>query len=582
MRPLLDELHAAIFDATGHTPASSDWAQTPNRQLGDVAYPCFKLAKQLGKAPNVVAQEIAPLVKAKLKSGSLIREIVPTGPYLNIFFASLPLHKQLQELLKNRRLGASDVGKGKTVTIDFSSPNMAKEIGLHHLRSTAIGNALANLSELHGYKTVRINYLGDWGTAHGKNIMALKKFGSEEELKKQGLGYILDLYVRYNQAIKAEEEASPDVKSALGDAARDAFKKLEQGDPEARRIWSLLREISIEEAKQLYKRLNIRFDHYDGESLYEGRLQAVVDEVTTKIGTRKSEGALVCDVPGQKIPVLLQKDDGASLYITRDLAAAEDRFERFHYDISFYVVAIQQKFHFEQLFGVLKLLGKPYADRCEHIPFGMLSFGSKTMKSREGNIIFLKDVLDEAQKRALAIIQEKNPNLQGAADVAEMIGQGAILFSDVSQNRTRDISFDWEKALSFEGDTAPFIQYTHARCCSLTKKGAAHLETLKRNESDALDAALLLEKDPSVRQLLGDMAYFQTFSERAWTERDPSQIATATLNVAKSFNQLYHKIRFLDETSSARLKVLLQLTEGTRLLLSHGLSVLGILAPLEM
>lgn len=584
MRPLLDELHAAVAEATGFTPAAVDWAPTPQRNLGDVAFPCFKIAKQMGKNPAAVAQEIAPLVKSKLKSGSLIRDIVPTGPYLNVFFAAMPLHKWLQERLKARTLGATSTGSGKTLVIDFSSPNMAKEIGLHHLRSTAIGNALANVGELHGYKVVRLNYLGDWGTSHGKNIMALKKFGSEEELKRQGLGYILDLYVRYNQAIK-DEEAKNNGKSELAEQAREAFKKLEEGDPECRRIWALLREISVREAKQLYERLGIHFDHYDGEALYENRLQGVVNEVTAKIGTRKSDGALVCDIPGQSLPVLLQKDDGASLYITRDLAAAEDRYERFHYDLSFYVVAVQQKFHFEQLFGLLKLLQKPYADRCEHIPFGMLSFGSKTMKSREGNIIFLKDVLDEATNRALAIIQEKNPQLAGAQDVAQMVGQGAVLFSDLAQNRVRDISFDWDQALSFEGDTAPLIQYTHARCCSLLSKGKAHLATLpapKDPLQEALAAATLLDQEPAVRQLLGDMAFFQTYSERAWNERDPSQIATTTLNVAKSFNHLYHKIRFLDESSPARLKVLLQLTEGTQLLLAHGLKVLGIRAPSEM
>lgn len=586
MRPLIDELHAAVFEATGVRPAAGDWAATPNRALGDVAFPCFKLAKGLGKAPAVVAQELAPKIAdiARAKGLKLLRNATATGPYVNAFFRGPGLNAWLGERLLGAKClaGASGVGAGKTALWEYSSPNIAKEIGVHHLRSTAIGNALANLAELHGYKTVRINYLGDWGTAHGKNIMALKRFGSEAELRAQGLSYILDLYVQYNDLIKKQGEENGG-KSEASDAARDAFKKLEQGDAESRRVWNLLREISLEEANRLYARLGVRFDCYDGESMYEKKMDSVVDEIQQKMGTRVSEGALVCDLPGHSLPVLLRKDDGASLYMTRDLAAAEDRYARYHFDHSFYVVAVQQKLHFEQLFGVLKALGKPYADKCEHIPFGMLSFGAKTMKSREGNIVFLKDVLDEAKRRAAAIIQEKNPELADADATAEMIGQGAVLFADLSQLRTKDLSFNWESALSFEGDTGPFLQYTHARCVSLlarTKERLAELE--KAGGGNAAEAEQLLDEEPAVRQLLGDLAYFETFSERAWEGRDPSQISTSLLNVAKSFNQLYHKIRFLSETSAPRLRTLLALTDGTRALLAHGLGLLGIRAPREM
>ncbi|MBS1984958.1 MAG: arginine--tRNA ligase [Bdellovibrionales bacterium] len=581
MRPFIRELHALIHQATGHQPAPTDWAPTPNRALGDFAYPCFKLGKERGKAPALMAQELAAELKKILPANGGVKDIVPTGPYVNVFFTAAKVADWIQTQLSDAHstLGATNDGGGENLVLDFSSPNTAKEIGLHHLRSTAIGNALANLGELHGYKAVRINYLGDWGTSHGKNIMALKLFGSEDELHAKGLPYILDLYVRYNNELKAEQAAGS---TKLADAAKDAFRRLEQGDPECRRIWALEKEISVREAKRLYDRLGIRFDHFDGESLYENKLQAIVDEVTAKVGTRHSEGALVCDLPGHKIPVLLQKDDGASLYMTRDLVAAEDRFTRFHYKLSFYVVAIQQKLHFEQLFGVLKQLGKNYAERCEHIPFGMLSFGDKTMKSREGNILFLSDVLDEAKKRALEIIREKNAELPDAENVAEMIGQGAILFTDLAQNRTRDISFDWNKALSFEGDTAPFLQYTHARCCSLTAKAQQKLATLAPGQNDAQERAEFLDSEPAIRQLLGDIAFFQTYSERAWAERDPSQIATATLNVAKSFGQLYHKVRFLDQTSHARLRALIELTDNTRRLVAHGLKLLGIRAPREM
>jgi arginyl-tRNA synthetase len=582
MRSAIEELHRIVADITGETPQPGDWAPTPNRKLGDFAFPCFKIAKRLGKAPPLAAQEIAPQIRERLNAESLIAEVVPTGPYLNVFVAGERLFDRLATALAATpcRFGSNGSGDGQTLTLDFSSPNIAKEIGLHHLRSTGIGNALANIAALHGFRTVRINYLGDWGTSHGKNILALQRWGSEAELLKQGLPYILDLYVKFNQEQKKEEAEG---RSDLTEAAKAAFKKLEDGDAEYRRVWALLREVSLAEFKKLYDRLGIAFDHYDGESLYEDRLDAVVDEVTRGIGTRVSEGALICELPGHKVPVLLKKDDGASLYITRDIAAAEDRFTRFHYDQSWYVVATQQKLHFTQLFDILKALGKPFAGCCEHVPFGMLSFGAKTMKSREGNLLFLKDVLDEAAKRARAIIEEKNPSLPNAAEVAEMIGQGAILFTDLSQQRSRDISFEWEKALSFEGDTGPFLQYTHARCCSLLEKGQAHAATLAAPNATAVaDLGDLFAKDGPVHALTVELGLFETFAERALTERDPSQIATGMLNVAKAFGQLYHKVRFLDETSPARLAALLRATEATRDLLAHGLGLLGIRAPQAM
>lgn len=573
MRFLIDELHAALRDVSGQQLGPQDWAPTPNRTLGDIAIPCFKLAKALGKAPPAVAQELAAPVEAKLKGG-FVKGVKAVGPYLNVFFDGEKMHQRFSARAA-ADAGRTTEGQGRTIVIDFSSPNMAKEMGLHHLRSTAIGAALANIAEIRGYRVVRLNYLGDWGTAHGKNICALQRLGSEAELARQGLPYILDLYVQYNNLIKEETAAGS---TAAADAAKAAFKKLEDGDAECRRLWGLLREVSIREAKLIYDRLGIRFDHYDGEALYETKLQGVVDEITATLGTRVSDGALVCDLPGKELPVLLQKDDGASLYMTRDLAAAADRFARFHYDRSWYVVAIQQKLHFEQLFTLIELLKKPYAGRCEHIPFGMLSFGNKTMKSREGNILFLKDVLDEAHSRAAAIIREKNPDLPNADDVAEMVGQAAILFTDLSQNRGKDIRFEWERALSFEGDTGPFVQYTHARCASLLEKGRAHLATLSGGDA----ARDLLDSDPSVRQLLGDLAYFETYVERAFNERDPSQVATSALEVAKSFNQLYHRIRFLEERSAPRLRALLELTEATRAVLAQALGLLGIRAPSAM
>jgi arginyl-tRNA synthetase len=572
MRASIQKIHQLIQKQIGLSLEAVDWAPTPKRELGDFAIPCFKLAKELKKAPDVLANELALSLKDEVLNAEF-KEIRAVGPYLNVFQKMDSVFESHWSVLQKNpsSFGSQSLGQGKTVVIDFSSPNVAKEIGLHHLRSTAIGNSLARIFAHQGYKVERINYLGDWGTSFGKLILGLKMFGSEAELQSGGLAYMLDLYVQFNKAEKENSE--------LSKQAKTAFQELEAGNAEYRRIWKLFRDISVEQFKELYSRLGIDFDHYDGESLYESKLETAIQEVSQKIGTRISDGALVCDLPGHDIPILLKKDDGASLYITRDLAAIEDRYQRFQFDVALYVVAIQQKLHFKQLFDLIAALGKSYASRVEHISFGMLAFGSKTMKSREGNTIFLKDALDEGKERALALIREKSPDLKNAEEVADVIGTGALIFSDLSQNRNHTINFEWDKALSFEGDTAPFIQYTHARCTSLLEKTAEHLATL--TQSNAAEAQKLFDHE-AVRNLILSWDSFDLYAEKALLGRDPSQIATATLELAKAFNQLYHQVRFMKVNNKNELQILRQLTEGTQKILALGLSLLGIRAPQRM
>lgn len=572
MRSSIDKIHQLILNETGLALDPLDWAPTPKKELGDFSIPCFKLAKELKKAPPQLASELA-LKLEPLAASHGFTEIKALGPYLNVFQDIEKVFQMHITAIKkdSSSFGSLSLGLNQTVVIDFSSPNVAKEIGLHHLRSTAIGHSLSRIFAHQKYKVERINYLGDWGTSFGKLILGLKMFGSEEALKLGGLAYMLDLYVQFN---KAEKENSD-----LSTQAKTAFQELEQGNKDYRRIWKLFRDTSIEQFKELYKRLDVDFDHYDGESLYDEHLNKAIEEVTQKIGTRMSEGALVCDLEGHEIPILLKKDDGASLYITRDLAAVEDRYQRFHFDVALYVVAIQQKLHFKQLFDLIKTLNKSYASKTEHISFGMLAFGSKTMKSREGNAIFLKDALDEGRERALNLIKTKNPELPNAEVVADIIGTGALIYSDLSQNRNHSINFDWDKALSFEGDTAPFIQYTHARCTSLLEKTAEHLLTLQ--ESNEILAKELFTNE-AVRNLILSWDAFDLYAEKALRARDPSQIATATLEVAKAFNQLYHQVRFMKVTNKSELNILRELTEGTQKVLALGLYLLGIKAPLRM
>lgn len=566
MKAFVAELHQSIQEITGHLPDKQDFAPTPNLKLGDFAFPCFKLAKTLKKSPADVARDLSESINARKLQ--YIASSAPAGPYINVFLRQSSVWDYFKTEVTP---GSSDVLKDQTIVVDFSSPNVAKEIALHHLRSTAIGHSLARIAEHHGAKVVRINYLGDWGTSFGKLIVALQMFGKEADLRTGGLGYMLDLYVRFNQAEKDNEQLSED--------ARAAFLKLESGDDEARRIWKLFREISVTEYKKLYARLGVDFDFFDGESIYEDRLQGVIEQVSQKIGTRVSDGALVCDLPGSKLPVLLRKDDGASLYITRDLAAAQDRYNRFRFSSSWYVVAVQQKLHFEQLFALLKELGLPFAQQLKHVSFGMLSFEAKTMKSREGNVIFLRDVLDEAERRAAAIINEKNPSLPDAQNIAAQVALGAILFSDLSQNRLHNVNFSWESALSFEGDTSPFIQYSRARCLSVIQKTEAHAMQLNSRNQEKLDALFTSEH---VRRLSVELGTFSVACSRALDDLDPSQIASSALNIAKAFNSLYHSHRFLDEQDRGCLDALRAMTQLTEQTLARALWLLGIPSPAKM
>jgi len=574
MRQILSELSHIFQQELGSHFGALDWAMPPNRQLGHLAIPCFRWSKALGQTPAKTAADLLPKIEKALAGRPYFKSAGVQGPYLNLTFQASGLYEQSKSLAttEGRGIGSSDRGAGKKCLLEFSSTNVAKEIGLHHLRSTAIGNSLANIFAFHGYETVRINYLGDWGTSFGKLILALKKFGSEAELKSQGLSYMLDLYVKF----VAHEKQDP----ALADEAKRCFKDLEAGNSDHRRIWKLFCEISIAEFKQLYDRLGIRFDFFDGESLYDAAIGKVMTQIQATVGTRVSDGATVVDLPGHEVPALLLKDDGASLYLTRDVAAAFDREQRFHFDLSLYVVAVQQKLHFRQLFDILKLMKAPFADRCEHIQFGMLSFGSKTMKSREGNAIFLKDAIDEGKARALELIRQKNPNLPNAEDTADAVGMGALLFFDLSQHRGHDIKFNWDHALSFEGDTGPFLQYTHARTCSLNEKVSRHLATLAPSISP--DKSRQLFSEEVVSNLLLEWSFFEVSADKALDGRDPSQIAVGALNVAKAFNQLYHKIRFLEEQDRETVALLLHFCNGTRVILKNALSLLGIRAPEQM
>ena len=536
----------------------------PDPSLGDYAFPCFQLARILRKAPDRIAQELAE----KLGPDGLIERVDVVKAYVN-FFLNRPAtcERVVTEILsRGDEYGKSQMGSGRTVVLDFSSPNIAKPFHVGHLRSTIIGHSLARIFESLGYTTVRINHLGDWGTQFGKLIVAYRKFGRPERLQQDPIRELLDLYVRFHQ----EAETNP----ALEDEARAAFKALEDGGEEETRLWSEFRRLSLEEFERIYQRLGVHFDSHQGESAYNEAMEETVRLLEEKGLLTESEGALVVELEG--LPAcLIKKKDGATLYATRDLAAAIHRYERYQFDHLFYVVGAPQQLHFQQVFGVLKKMGFPWVERCEHIAFGHIRLGDAQLSTRRGNVIFLEDLLDQAVERVRAIIEERNPDLEDKEAIAEMVGVGAVIFNDLSHNRIKDITFDWETALNFDGDTGPYVQYTHARAASLLRRGEA--EGLIQGR--AIDVATGQLGEPEEFQLAKRLADYPQVVLRAAEEREPSEIARHLLDLCRDFNSFYHAHRILG-TPQAQGR--LALVAATKQVIKSGLYLLGIEAPEAM
>lgn len=541
----------------------------PNKEMGDYAFPCFQLARILRQAPDRIARELA----GKIQEAGLIQRVEAVKGYVNFFLSPAAASARVvtEILSKKDTYGKADVGRGKTVVLDYSSPNIAKPFHVGHLRSTIIGHSLARIFESLGYRTVRINHLGDWGTQFGKLIVAYRKYGSPEKLAQDPIRELLDLYVRFHQ----EAEADP----SLEDEARAAFKALEDGGEEETRLWREFRRLSLDEFEKIYRRLGVHFDSYLGEAAYNQAMDKTVQALQEKGLLVESEGALVVELEGLP-PCLIKKKDGATLYATRDLAAAIHRYETYRFDHMFYVVGAPQRLHFEQVFGVLRKMGHEWVSACEHIAFGHIRIGDEQLSTRKGNVIFLEDLLDQAVERVLAIIAERNPELEEKEAVAETVGVGAVIFNDLAHNRIKDISFDWETALNFEGDTGPYVQYTHARAASLLRRGA---------EEGLIDAASLIGDDlalpedalgePEVFQLAKSLADYPEAVLRAAEEREPSVIARYLLTLCRDFNSFYHAHRIL---GSPQARERLALVAAVKQVIASGLWLLGIGAPEAM
>ena len=569
MQEFIDQVKRAIAKHSGLDPADLKIESPRDPSLGDLAFPCFPLAKALKQAPPKIAAELGPKLADELEG----IEVAPTGPYLNFKIDRGALAASVLGAIADQgeAFGGSDVGSGKRVVIDFSSPNIAKPFHVGHLRSTIIGASLQRIHDLLGYDTVGINHIGDWGSQFGKLVAAIQRWGDEYDLEGEPIKSLLALYIRYHEA----EESDPE----LAEAGRAAFRELESGeDGEVRQTWKRLTELSLAEFDRIYGRLGVSFDHVRGEAFYEPYLDETVDKIVASGVTEESEGALVVmleELEKNAPPCLLRKTDGTTLYATRDLAAVLQRWDEFAFERCLYVVGSDQRLHFRQIKNVLKRMELPWEPRVEHVDFGMLRLPEGKLSTRKGQVVFLEDLLDRAVADAAKTIAEKNPDLAHADRVAEEVGIGAVVFHDLKRERVKDVVFDWDEVLSFEGETGPYVQYTHARLASIERKAEA-----AGSSAATLDVATLGALEDASEVLL-PLGRFPQVGQTAAAEAEPSVVTRYALELARTVNSWYVHHRVLGEepaTTSARLA----LVTGARRVLANALTLLGVAAPVEM
>jgi arginyl-tRNA synthetase len=535
----------------------------PNSDMGDYAFPCFKLAKVFRKAPNMIASDLAENIAVE----GAISKVEPAGGYVNFFVNKSQLAKTVinDVLTKGKKYGHSDLGKDKTVVIDFSSPNIAKPFHIGHIRTTVIGNALYKIYDSQGYETVRVNHLGDYGTQFGKLIVAFKLWGSKEAVEANPIPELLKLYIQFHD----EAEKHPEME----DEARAWFSKLENGDKEAKELWQWFRDESLKEFARVYDLLDIEFDSYNGESFYSDKMDRVIDIIKDKGLLEESQGTNIVDLEAYNMPpALITKNDGSTLYMTRDLAAALYRKENYNFEKCIYVVGSQQSLHFQQLFKVLELVGFEWAKDMIHVPFGMVALEEGTMSTRKGRVVFLEDVLRQAIEKTKETMLEKNPNAQNVEEIAKQVGVGAVVFQELSNSRIKDYTFSWERTLSFEGETGPYVQYTHARCCSVLRKA---------NEEVSTDIDYNLISDADSAEVLKLIASFNKQILVALRKNEPHIVTRFVLDLAQAFNKFYHENPILVEDAELR-KARIALVAATRQTIENALALLGMGAPERM
>lgn len=535
----------------------------PDRSMGDYAFPCFRLAKAMRKAPPAIAEEL----RAGITLPSSITKAEVKGGYLNFFedragAASATIKRVLAE---GENYGHSDEGSGKNVCVEFSSINIAKPFHIGHLPSTAIGNSLNRIYKALGYNTIAINHLGDWGTQFGKMIVAYKKWGGGKPIEESTVRELVKLYVSFHEEAEKDE--------SLNDEARAWFRKIEQGDSEAVDLWQRMKTLTLKEVGEVYKLLGVEFDSYAGESFYEDKMQAVIDELDAKGLLKTDKGAKIVDLSEYNMPpCIIVKSDGATLYATRDLAAAIYRKKTYDFVKSIYVVAYQQNLHFQQFFKVLELMGYDWVKDCVHVNFGMVSMEEGTLSTRHGNVVYLEDVLNASIEKTLEIIKEKSPDLEDKEAAAMAVGVGAVVWGILYNSRIKDTSFSWKKMLNFDGETGPYAQYTHARCCSVLRKAGGY------DEAD-IDCTLLSGEAETA--LVKAIAAFPDTVNAAAEKYEPYLIARAAIEICSRFNKFYYDCRIMDDDMHIR-NARLALTDAARICIKNALYLVGLEAPERM
>ncbi|MFW6022434.1 MAG: arginine--tRNA ligase [Halanaerobiaceae bacterium] len=550
----------------------------PQEEMGDLALPCFKFAQIFRKSPNLIAEEIAD----GLNNSIYFQEIKNLGPYVNFFINKKLIAKTVIKdvFTKGENYASSSLGEGKNVIIEFSSPNIAKPFSIAHIRTTVIGHALRNIYKHLGFNTIAINHLGDYGTQFGKLIVAFKKWGKHELIEDNPIPELLKLYVKFHDIAEDNPE--------LEDQAREWFKKLEDGDEEAQNLWKWFKEVSLKEFNRIYELMGIDFDSYAGESFYSDKMDRVIDLLEDKYLLEESEGAQIVNLEEYDMPpALIKKSDGSTLYITRDIAAALYRKETYDFSKNIYVVGSQQNLHFQQMFKILELLNFDWAEDCIHVPFGMVSLKEGTMSTRKGRVVFLEGVLNKAVEKTKEIIAEKNPDLENKEQVAKDVGIGAIMFQELSHSRIKDYLFSWDTALSFEGETGPYVQYTHARANSVLEKAGVETykdildvsENIEKILEKGLDYTLLTEDEAfNVIKLIYNMP---DIIIKAMERNEPFLITRHITDLAQSFNKFYHEHPILVNDEKTK-KSRLLLVYTTKKVIKIGLNLLGIKAPKKM
>ena len=551
---------AKVIDSLDQDAILNLLEQPKSSDLGDIAFPAFSLAKVERKAPQAIAADIAEKIDQ-----SAFEKVVATGPYVNFFLDKSKISDQVIKSVieAGANYGQQDEGHGQNITIDLSSPNIAKPFSVGHLRSTVIGDALSNIFRKMGYNTIKINHLGDWGKQFGLLMVAYKKWGSKEAVEANPIDELLKLYVRINAEIENDPE--------LDEEGRLWFKKLEDGDPEATELWQWFRDESLVEFNRIYKLLGVEFDSLNGEAFYNDKMDEAVQILEDKGLLKESKGASIVELDDVNLPpAMIKKSDGATLYITRDIATAIYRARTYNFVKNIYAVGQEQSNHFRQLKAVLKKMGFDWSDDMVHVDFGLVTKNRQKLSTRKGNIILLEPTLQEAISRAKAQIEEKNPELENKEEVAHAVGVGAVKFYDLKTDRRNGYDFDLEAMVSFEGETGPYVQYAYARIQSILRKA---------NFTPSTDATYSLS-DPESWEIIKLLQDFSRVVKRAAENYDPSLIAKYAINLAQAFNKYYAHTRILDESPERESR--LALSYSTAVVLKEALRLLGVDAPEKM